>query len=141
MSDDNYDKAMSAFDTILSKSFEKIILHATPTLRVNYFLNTAAQAMEKGIPIDWKKVEEYMNVNLSQYDTNLFRGFNSLEELFHIRTNVIIAEMGMGIWQTHECKDCHQKFHLSHGEVMFFKSKGLNVPARCKSCRDARKSK
>lgn len=38
------------------------------------------------------------------------------------------------------CKQCGREFELTKGEIDFFKSKGLNLPARCKDCRDKNKN-
>lgn len=38
-----------------------------------------------------------------------------------------------------KCKDCGQEFIFTVGEQEFYKERGLNTPARCKSCRKARK--
>ena len=39
------------------------------------------------------------------------------------------------------CKDCGEEFVFSAGEQEFYAEKGFqNEPARCKSCRDARKA-
>lgn len=33
------------------------------------------------------------------------------------------------------CKKCGSQFYFTAGEQQFYKSKGLNVPKYCKSCR------
>lgn len=38
------------------------------------------------------------------------------------------------------CKDCGTEFELKESEIGFYKSKGLEIPKRCKSCRDKKKS-
>lgn len=38
-----------------------------------------------------------------------------------------------------KCKDCGKDFELSQGEINFYKSKNLNLPKRCKECRDKNK--
>ena len=38
------------------------------------------------------------------------------------------------------CKDCGKEFTLTEGEIEFYKSKGLNLPKRCKECREANKA-
>ncbi len=39
-----------------------------------------------------------------------------------------------------KCKNCGKQFTLSNGEIEFYKSKNLNIPKRCKDCRQANKS-
>ena len=39
------------------------------------------------------------------------------------------------------CCDCRQAFTFCVGEQLFFESKGLSIPKRCKTCRAARKAK
>lgn len=41
---------------------------------------------------------------------------------------------------TKQCKDCNNTFTLEDGEISFYNSKNLQLPNRCKSCRDKRKS-
>lgn len=44
--------------------------------------------------------------------------------------------------QTIKCADCGNEFVFSVGEQAFYKEKGLlNVPKRCKDCRNKRKEK
>lgn len=40
---------------------------------------------------------------------------------------------------TKKCKDCGKEFTLTDGEIEFYRSKGFDLPNRCKSCRDRRK--
>jgi CxxC-x17-CxxC domain-containing protein len=43
--------------------------------------------------------------------------------------------------QTLYCRDCNEAFTFTAGEQEFFASRGLtNTPARCPSCRSARKA-
>lgn len=37
------------------------------------------------------------------------------------------------------CKQCGKEFELSGGEIKFYKSKNLNLPNRCKECREENK--
>lgn len=37
------------------------------------------------------------------------------------------------------CKDCGQEFTFTAGEQEFYEERSLKTPARCKSCRKARK--
>lgn len=37
------------------------------------------------------------------------------------------------------CKACGKEFELSQGEIQFYKSKNLELPKRCKECRDKNK--
>jgi hypothetical protein len=39
-----------------------------------------------------------------------------------------------------KCKDCGKTFKIAPGEQRFYQKNNLELPARCKSCRDARKS-
>ena len=40
---------------------------------------------------------------------------------------------------TRKCKQCGKEFTLSDSEIAFYKNKGLNIPKRCKECREANK--
>jgi len=45
----------------------------------------------------------------------------------------------MIIMVTRKCKQCGKEFTLSDSEIEFYNKKGLNIPKRCKECRDANK--
>lgn len=38
------------------------------------------------------------------------------------------------------CKQCGKEFEITDGEAEFYRSKGLNLPKRCKECREENKS-
>ena len=38
------------------------------------------------------------------------------------------------------CVDCGRQFEITPGEERFYKSKGLDLPKRCKPCRDKKRS-
>ena len=38
------------------------------------------------------------------------------------------------------CKQCGKEFELTEGEISFYESKGLDLPKRCKECREVNKS-
>jgi serine/threonine protein kinase len=38
-----------------------------------------------------------------------------------------------------ECSDCGKRFYITNGEFDFFNQKGLSLPKRCPSCREAKK--
>lgn len=40
---------------------------------------------------------------------------------------------------TKKCRDCGREFTLTDGEIDFYRSKGFELPSRCKACRDKRK--
>lgn len=42
---------------------------------------------------------------------------------------------------TKKCRDCGKEFTLTDGEIEFYRSKGFELPTRCKSCRDKRKGR
>lgn len=39
------------------------------------------------------------------------------------------------------CKQCGKEFELSQSEIQFYKSKNLNIPKRCKECREKNKQR
>ena len=39
---------------------------------------------------------------------------------------------------TKKCRDCGREFTLTDGEIDFYRSKGFELPSRCKACRDKR---
>lgn len=42
---------------------------------------------------------------------------------------------------TKKCRDCGREFTLTDGEIDFYRSKGFELPSRCKACRDKRKGR
>lgn len=42
---------------------------------------------------------------------------------------------------TKKCRDCGREFTLTDGEIDFYRSKGFELPTRCKACRDKRKGR
>ncbi len=38
------------------------------------------------------------------------------------------------------CVDCGRQFEITPGEERFYKSKDLDLPKRCKPCRDKKRS-
>ena len=42
---------------------------------------------------------------------------------------------------TKKCHDCGREFTLTDGEIDFYRSKGFELPSRCKACRDKRKGR
>lgn len=42
---------------------------------------------------------------------------------------------------TKKCRDCGREFTLTDGEINFYRSKGFELPSRCKACRDKRKGR
>lgn len=42
---------------------------------------------------------------------------------------------------TKKCRDCGKEFTLTDGEIDFYRSKGFELPNRCKACRDKRKGR
>ena len=42
---------------------------------------------------------------------------------------------------TKKCRDCGKEFTLTDGEINFYRSKGFDLPNRCKACRDKRKGR
>ena len=42
---------------------------------------------------------------------------------------------------TKKCRDCGREFTLNDSEINFYRSKGFELPSRCKACRDKRKGR
>ena len=42
---------------------------------------------------------------------------------------------------TKKCRDCGREFTLTDGEIDFYRSKGFELPSRCKACHDKRKGR
>jgi hypothetical protein len=114
-------------------------------LRLGYISNLVAQMLSHGHTdedILWDKVNEYLSVNVDEYDFNCFDKITSSQQLFEANERArTIPILGIGNWQKHVCKDCEQTFYMTYGEVKFFEEKELHIPKRCKFCRKARKER
>lgn len=141
MTEEKENKGFQILDEMIKKGFEEIVMTAPASMRGNYFANTISKAVEKGVDIDYQKVRELINRDLSKYDTNLFKDVHDYESLARAVFNAHAASIPTSPfpWQTHICCDCHNAFYMYYNEVKFFEEKGFEIPKRCKTCRDNRK--
>lgn len=126
------------------KEFQIEALKELPLwMRMNYFLNKMANALEKGYKDEdfkWDYINELCVANLNPFDYNMYKPVETIREFESQRFDVICASEGIGRWHKHKCKDCGKEFYMYFKEVQFFKRKELNLPKRCKACRDKRKN-
>ena len=112
-------------------------------MRYNYILNQIGKALQSGHTendINWDAVNERLYTNILPYDNTMYKKVTTLDELRSAREQCIEASILNMPWHKSRCKDCHKEFTLSYNEVQFFESKGLQLPKRCKCCRDAKKA-
>lgn len=112
-------------------------------MRLNYYGNKIGKAISDGHEdkdIKWDYINEMLTKDLSIFDYNMFEPVHSWEEFCNLRFDVIAASEGVGPWHKHKCKDCGKEFYMQHNEVVFYQEKGLNLPKRCKECREKRKN-
>ena len=112
-------------------------------MRLNYFFNKVCKAIKDGYKnedIKWDYINEMCTKDLDQFDYNMFDGVDTVEQLDEIRGRVICASAGIVPWHKHKCKDCGREFVMSYNEVHFYATNGLNLPKRCKECREKRKN-
>ena len=127
--------------------YSEIEAKTIPTLplwmRLNVFANKLSKVVSDGITddqINWDYVNEMCTKNLDIFDYNMYRTVKTVEEFMEQRSIVIGASLGITAWHKHKCKDCGEEFYMDFNEVHFFQEKGLNLPKRCKVCRDKRKT-
>lgn len=72
--------------------------------------------------------KEIIYTNYQKYIKNAKR-FDVCPECF---------EYGNKVWKKKKCVVCGCKFEITNNQHDFYKSKGLDIPKRCKSCRDAK---
>lgn len=111
-------------------------------MRLNYFLNKVCKAIQDGYQnedIKWDYINEMCTKDLNQFDYNMYESVDTVEKLDSIRGGVFCASEGIGPWHKHKCKDCGNEFYMTYREVHFYEKKGLNLPKRCKECREKRK--
>lgn len=112
-------------------------------MRMNFYGNKLGQAINDGHKdedVKWDYINEMLTKDLSIFDYNMFKPVHSFEEFSNLRFDVIAASEGLGAWHKHTCKDCGKDFYMQHNEVVFYQDKGLNLPKRCKECRNKRKN-
>ena len=112
-------------------------------MRMNWFANQMNKALlEKYEETDfnWGFINEMCVNDLDLFDYNMYEPVDTVERFENQRFNVICATEGVGPWHKHKCKDCGEEFYMNYKEVHFYKDKELNLPKRCKSCRDRRKN-
>jgi hypothetical protein len=110
---------------------------------MNFYGNKLGKAINDGHTDEdfkWDYINEMLTKDLSVFDYNMFEPVYSIEEFSNLRFDVIAASEGIGPWHKHKCKDCGEEFYMTYKEVHFYEEKGLNLPKRCKTCRDKRKS-
>lgn len=113
-------------------------------MRLNLITNMLNQARNNGKTekdIDWDKVNEYLTINVDEYDFNCFDRIESFKALYEATMQCHESSILNMAWQKHKCKDCDTEFHMSYKEVHFYKDKELHIPKRCKDCRDYRRQK
>jgi hypothetical protein len=89
--------------------------------------------------IDWDKVNEMLFDGVKEYDfTAIDRPIKTSEEVIQAYRNCNVASI-IGAWHMDKCKACGDVFHMSYGEVQFFKGKGFKLPKRCADCRKGTK--
>ena len=111
-------------------------------MRMNFYGNKLGKAISDGHKdedIKWDYINEMLTKDLSIFDYNMFKPVHSFEEFGNLRFDVIAASEGVGAWHKHKCKDCGKEFYMDFREVHFYEEKGLNLPKRCKECREKRK--
>lgn len=113
-------------------------------MRMNYYSNKLSKAINEGHTdkdVKWDYINEMLTKDLSIFDYNMFESVHSFEEFSILRFDIISASEGVGSWHKHKCKDCGKDFYMTHKEVMFYRDKELQLPKRCKECREKKKEK
>ncbi len=111
-------------------------------MRLNLITNMVSKAKNEGKKnedIDWNKVNEYITTNVGEYDFNDFDRIESFDDLFGTTMHCHEASILNTSWRKGKCKDCGAEFKMSYNEVRFYEEKGLQLPKRCKQCRDLRR--
>ena len=111
-------------------------------MRMNWFYNQMNRALldnHEEIEFKWEFINEMCSKDLDLFDYNMYEPVDTIERFEAQRFDVICASEGVGPWHKHKCKDCGNEFYMTYKEVHFYKDKGLNLPKRCKECREKRK--
>ena len=112
-------------------------------MRMNWFTAQMSKALDdkhQENEFNWDLINEVCSKNSDPFDYNMYKPVNTVEEFVMQKGDIVFASEGVGIWHKHKCKDCDKEFYMTYREVHFYKDKGLNLPKRCKVCRDKRKT-
>ena len=127
--------------------YNEIDAKTIPTLplwmRLNVFANKLSKAVSDGVTddqINWDYINEMCTKDLDIFDYNMYHAVKTVDEFIEQRSIVIEASLGIIAWHKHKCKDCGEEFYMDFNEVDFYQRKGLNLPKRCKACREKRKN-
>lgn len=111
-------------------------------MRMNFYANKLGRAIKDGYTdkdVKWDYINEMLTKDLSIFDYNMLEPVYSFAKFDSLRFDVIAASEGIGPWHKHTCKDCGKDFYMMHNEVIFYQDKELQLPKRCKECREKRK--
>lgn len=112
-------------------------------MRLNFFCNKLSKAIKDGHTDDevkWDYINDMCTNGLNEFDYNMYEPVTTFGEFEAQRFDVICATEGIGPWHKHKCKDCGEEFYMTYKEVRFYEEQGLNLPKRCKACREKRKN-
>ena len=136
------DNAMQNVAELLNNVKDEFLRTKPMWMRLNYMASMVGKAIEDGhseSEINWNYINEVLADNVDPYDFNCFGKIASVDDLMQAAMDSKTASL-IGAWQQHVCKDCGKVFYMSRDEVKFFEGKNLNIPKRCKSCRNKRKA-
>ena len=112
-------------------------------MRMNWIANQMNKALldkHDESEFKWDFINEICTQDLDPFDYNMYKPAHTLNEFIYQKGDIVFASEGIGPWHKHKCKDCGEEFYMTYNEVHFYKEKGLNLPKRCKECREKRKS-
>ena len=138
---------MDAFEKVreMFQSIQDEFLRTKPMfMRLNILTNMLGKARNEGKTnedIDWDKINEYLTTNVDEYDFNDFDRIESFDGLFGTTMHCHEASILNTSWYKGKCKDCGSEFRMSYNEVHFYKERCLQLPKRCKHCRELRRQK
>lgn len=125
-------------NTLRDNAFKRLPLWA----RLNYMRIQISNALNDGCAegdINWEYINKLCSEDLDVFDCNMYKPVDNVEDFDIQRNDIIAASCGLGAWHKHICKDCGNEFYMDYKEVCFYKDKGLQLPKRCKKCREQRK--
>lgn len=125
-------------NTLRDNAFKRLPLWA----RLNYMRVQISNALNNGCSegdINWEYINKLCAEDLDVFDCNMYKPVDNIEDFDIQRNDIIAASCGLGAWHKHICKDCGNEFYMDYKEVCFYKDKELQLPKRCKKCRERRK--
>lgn len=90
---------------------------------------------------EWEEINNYLcpSNNIDKYDYSNYGPCVSVNQFAFEYDMYDFALRELSPWRSFTCACCGDKIYMEKGQVDFYKKKDLELPNRCKTCRDKRR--